>query len=74
MKTRTLIPDGVVAQRAVPEEIQRLLLANVVAIHTRGVWLRVVQYGCDAAETAVILEKRYNQLDLADTDAVRFWR
>ena len=74
MKTGALTPDGVVAQRAVPQEIQRLLLANAVAIHTRGVWLRVVQYGCDAAETAVILEKRYDQLDLANTDTVRFWR
>jgi hypothetical protein len=74
MKTGTHTPDGFLAQRAVPKEIQSLLLANAVAIHTRGVWLRVVQYGCDAAETAVILEKGYNQLNLADTDAVRFWR
>jgi hypothetical protein len=74
MKTGALTPDGVVAQRAVPKEIQSLLLANAVAIHTRGVWLRVVQYGCDAAETAVILEKRYDQFDLANTDPVRFWR
>ena len=74
MKTGEHTPDGVVAQRAVPKEIQSLLLANAVAIYTRGVWLRVVQYGCDAAETAVILEKRYDQFDLANTDAVRFWR
>jgi hypothetical protein len=74
MQTGALTSDGVVAQRAVPQEIQSLLLANTVAIHTRGVWLRVVQYGCDAAETAVILEKRYDQLDLANTDTVRFWR
>lgn len=74
MRTETLTPDGVVAQRAVPKEIQSVLLANAVAIHTRGAWLRVVQYGCDAAEAAVILEKRYDQFDLADTDPVRFWR
>jgi hypothetical protein len=74
MQTGALTPDGIVAQRAVPQKIQSLLLANAVAIHTRGVWLRVVQYGCDAAETAVILEKRYDQLDLANTDTVRFWR
>jgi hypothetical protein len=74
MKTGALTPDGVVAQRAVPKEIQSMLLANAVAIHTRGVWLRVILYGCDAAETAVILERRYDQLDLADTDVVRFWR
>jgi len=74
MKTGPLTLHGVVAERAVPKEIQSMLLANAVAIYTRGVWLRVVQYGCDAAETAVILEKRYDQLNLADTDAVRFWR
>jgi hypothetical protein len=56
MKTGIHTPDGVVAQRAVPKEIQSLLLANAVAIHTRGVWQRVIQYGCDAAETAVILK------------------
>jgi hypothetical protein len=67
-------PYGVIREWVVAREIQSLLLANAAAIHTRGAWLRVVQYGCDAAETAMILEKRYDQLGLADTDAVRFWR
>jgi hypothetical protein len=42
MQTGTHTPDGILAQRAVPQEMQSLLLANAVAIHTRGVWLRVV--------------------------------
>jgi hypothetical protein len=74
IQTGTLIPVGIITQRAVPQEIQGLLLANAVAIHTRGVWLRIVQYGCDAVKTAVILEKGFNQIGLLDTDAVRFWR
>lgn len=74
MQTRTLPPNGIITQRAVKQDIQSELLANAVAIHTRAVWFRIVQYGCDAAETAVLLEKGFNQLGLPDTDAVRFWR
>ena len=51
-----------------------ILLADTAAIFARGVWLRTIQFGCDAAEAAIILETRYNELELPDTNEVRFWR
>lgn len=43
-------------------------------MYTRGAWLRTIQFGCDTAQIAVALEARYDDLKLADTNEVRFWR
>ncbi|MCK4445630.1 MAG: hypothetical protein KAW56_00955 [Candidatus Marinimicrobia bacterium] len=64
----------IIKQRAVPREVQQNLLANAVAVYTRGVWMHVIQFGYDAAQTAVVLEKCYNEINLADNNEIRFWR
>lgn len=61
-------------QRGIPEGLQLMLLANAAAVYSRGAWLRTIQFGGDAAKVAVMLESRYNELSLADTNEVRFWR
>ncbi|MFA4873682.1 MAG: hypothetical protein WC659_07200 [Patescibacteria group bacterium] len=66
--------EGIIKQRAVPRKIQQDLLANAVAIYTRGVWMHVVQFGYDVAQTTVILEKYFDEIMLADNNEIRFWR
>ena len=64
----------IIKQRAVPRKVQQDLLANAVSVYTRGVWMHVIQFGYDAAQTAVVLEKCYNEIKLADNNDIRFWR
>lgn len=74
MRVEAAKAGGTTVMRAIPPELQMHLLVRTAAAHARAAWLVMVRYGCDAAEAAVALEACFNQLDLPDTDAVRFWR
>jgi hypothetical protein len=67
-------PDGVMKRLGVDHAVQSMLLAKGVEIYARAVWMHMVQYGCDLADAARLLEVAYNRCGLDDRDDVRFWR
>lgn len=73
-KIDTVHSRGSIMKRTIHKDKQATLLANTAAVYARGAWLRTVQYGCDPVQAAVVLEKRYNELELPNTNEVRFWR
>lgn len=60
--------------RKIPTELLSSLLADGVQIYSKCLWLRTIQYGFDAAKTAILLEDLYDALKLSDTNEIRFWR
>ena len=66
--------DGAVLQRAVPTELQLLLLSQAYIIYAKCLWLKTIQFGFDAAKMAILLEELYDILALEDTNKMRFWR
>lgn len=65
---------GVLVKRAIPIELQKGLATKSTEIFTRGAWFQTIQFGYDAAEVAVILEKRFDELNIKNSNTVRFWR
>jgi hypothetical protein len=65
---------GLVKRLAVNRDLQRLLLANAVAVYARPVWLEIVQYGRDITAAARALEEAYHACGLDDRSDIRFWR
>lgn len=65
---------GAVLFRAVPTEIQSALVYKAALIYVKCAWLRIVQFGHDAAKMAVLLEGFYDDLGIPDTNGDRFWR
>ncbi len=74
MNTGDATRYGTIKVRAVPKEFPDLLLANAVALYVRARWMHIVLYGYDTVGAAASFEVAYNQLGLADTNEVRFWR
>jgi hypothetical protein len=60
--------------RAVPTEIQSALVSRAATIYAKCAWLRIIQFGFDAAKVAVFLEDFYDDLRLPDANSDRFWR
>jgi len=65
---------GAVLIRAVPTELQSMLVSHAATIYAKCVWLQTIQFGFDEANAAVLLEELYDELKLADTNKDRFWR
>jgi hypothetical protein len=74
LKTAVERRQGALLIRAVPTEIQSALLSKAGTIYAKCAWLRIIQFGLDAAKMAVFLEGFYDELRLADTNSDRFWR
>lgn len=66
--------QGALLIRAVPTEVQSALVSKTATIYAQCAWLRVVQFGLDAAEMAVFLEAFYDDLRVPDSNSDRFWR
>jgi hypothetical protein len=74
MKTDLEKPEGALLVRAVPIEIQATIIKLSATLYAKCAWLRTVQFGFDAAKTAILLEELYDQLKLANTNTDRVWR
>jgi len=73
-KVRDVEEGALMAARRPDPQAQQGFLVEMLKVHVRGEWMYIKQYGCDAEEAASVLESGFNQLRLANTDAVRFWR
>jgi hypothetical protein len=74
IKTDLEKPEGALLIRAVPIEIQSAIVSLAATVYAKCAWLRTIQFGFDAAKTAILLEELYDELKLADTNNDRFWR
>ena len=66
--------SGAVIVEAVPTTIQSSLVSQAATIYAKCLWLKTIQFGFDAAKTAVLLEEFYDGLKLPDKNESRFWR
>jgi hypothetical protein len=66
--------QGAVIREAVPITIQKQLVSHSATIYVKCLWLKIIQYGFDAAKAAVLFEEIYDDLDLPDKNESRFWR
>ena len=62
------------ARKAVNTQLQRDLLASATLLYARPVWYHVLQFGRDSNQAARLLESASDELGLANTNDVRFWR
>jgi hypothetical protein len=74
LKTAIERRQGALLIRAVPTEIQSALVSRAATIYAKCAWLRIIQFGFDAAKVAVFLEDFYDDLRLPDANSDRFWR
>ena len=65
---------GALLIRAVPTEIQSALVSEAAVMYAKCAWLRIVQFGLDAAKMALWLEGFYDDIGVPDTNSDRFWR
>ena len=65
---------GLIKVATPARSVLKLLVPNVAAAYSRAVWEAILRYGADAADAAVVLEKRFDELDLRDDNRTRFWR
>ena len=74
----TIVPDSqpgaLIAQRTPRFRLQQSLFTYMFTVHAQTEWMYIIQYGCDAIKAASILNNGYNQLGMANTSNVRFWR
>lgn len=73
-KTDLEKPEGALLVRAVPTAIQAAMVKLATTLYAKCAWLRTIQFGLDAAKTAILMEELYDQMKLADTNTDRFWR
>jgi hypothetical protein len=66
--------SGAVMREAVPITIQESLVSHSATIFVKCLWLKIIQYGFDAAKAAILLETFYDDLKLSDKNEYRFWR
>ncbi len=65
---------GAVIREAVPIDIQKQLVSHAATIYVKCLWLKIIQYGFDAAKASVLFEEIYDELNIPDKNENRFWR
>jgi hypothetical protein len=68
------VGDVAFVRKSVPTQFLRDFLASATLLYARPVWYHVVQFGRDRESACQLLETAANDLSIADSSEVRFWR